>query len=433
MCHAHFKPEDFKESLAASYSANPKVPKIRHLKEGVIPSLFPWSSEESESISSTEDAASLPSTSAAALPPEESVAAPQATSSSENSLEIGAEVDVDVLVDIVQNDGDQGEPVDIAIQVQADSVDRGAQTRQTGDVRRPFSIQDIKDNPKAVLFYTSFVSYKHFCFVLHCLGPAAYHLDYKSRSLDTEDEFFMFLMKLRLNHEDEDLSFCFGISKSVVGQVFHTWLQFVFYQLKELVKFIPKDVIDQHMPKDFKSKYPATRVILDATECEIEKPGNVKDQRATWSTYKNCNTLKTMIGISPKGAVTYVSPSYGGACSDRQIIERSELLRNNMIDAREDIMADRGIMVQDLFASQDVKVNTPHTMKGVTQLPADVVIEDWKIASKRVHIERVIGLAKTYKILSTKLGHSRTPAGGMIIFVCFALCNFRLNIVPNHC
>lgn len=140
-----------------------------------------------------------------------------------------------------------------------------------------------------------------------------------------------------------------------------------------------------------------------------------------------------MIGISPKGAVTYVSPSYGGACSDRQIIERSTLLRDQMIMPKEDIMADRGIMVQDLFANQDVKVNTPRTMKGCTQLPAEVVLEDRKIASKRVHVERVIGLAKTYKILSTRLDHSRTPYGELIIFVCLALVNFRLNIVPDHC
>ena len=78
---------------------------------------------------------------------------------------------------------------------------------------------------------------------------------------------------------------------------------------------------------------------------EIEKPGNVKDQRATWSSYKNCNTLKTMIGISPKGVVTYISPSYGGSASDRQIIERSELLADKKFLPGDEIMADRGIMV----------------------------------------------------------------------------------------
>ena len=46
-------------------------------------------------------------------------------------------------------------------------------------------------------------------------------------------------------------------------------------------------------------------------------------------------------------------------------------------------MADRGIMVQDLFANQDVAVNTPRTMKGHTKLPANVVVEE----RKRVHVD----------------------------------------------
>ena len=179
----------------------------------------------------------------------------------------------------------------------------------------------------------------------------------------------------------------------------------------------------------------ASTMLIDyfVFQVEVEKPGNVADQKATYSTYKSTNTLKTMIGISPRGLVTYISPTYGGSASDRQIIERSTLLQDKMLSPGESIMADRGIMVQDLFASQGVRVNTPRTMKGRTQLPADVVVEDRKIASKRIHVERVIGLAKCYKILQTKMDHSRTPAGERIIYVCFALVNFRLNIVPRHC
>ena len=92
-------------------------------------------------------------------------------------------------------------------------------------------------------------------------------------------------------------------------------------------------------------------------------------------------------------------------------------------------MADRGILVQDLFASQDVSVNTPTTMRGLNQLPAEAVVADRRISSKRVHVERVIGLAKTYKILDNEIHHSKTPLGGRIIFVCFVLSNFRSNIV----
>ena len=52
-----------------------------------------------------------------------------------------------------------------------------------------------------------------------------------------------------------------------------------------------------------------------------------------------------MIGITPKGTVSYISPTYGGAASDRQIIERSTILQDNLLERGESIMADRGIMV----------------------------------------------------------------------------------------
>ena len=94
-------------------------------------------------------------------------------------------------------------------------------------------------------------------------------------------------------------------------------------------------------------------------------------------------------------------------------------------------MADRGIAVQDLYASQDVGVNIPTTMRGVNQLPAETVVKDRRIASKRVHVERVIGLGKTFKILQGELDHSKTPIGGRIIFVCNVLSNYRRNIVPK--
>ena len=77
------------------------------------------------------------------------------------------------------------------------------------------------------------------------------------------------------------------------------------------------------MPKEFKEQFPMTRVIIDGTEIPIQKPSNISDQSATWSSYKNRNTLKCLVGISPRGAVTFISNAYGGSTSDRQIFERS--------------------------------------------------------------------------------------------------------------
>jgi len=87
--------------------------------------------------------------------------------------------------------------------------------------------------------------------------------------------------------------------------------------------------------------------------------------------------------------------------------------------------------VQDLFALVDVTVNTPTFLRHRNQFRAKSLLRDKKIASKRVHVERVIGLAKTYKILCTPLNGVETALGGRILFCCFMLCNFRSCIVPQ--
>ena len=60
-------------------------------------------------------------------------------------------------------------------------------------------------------------------------------------------------------------------------------------------------------------------------------------------------------------------------------------------------------------------------------------MRDRVIASKRVHVEKVIGLAKTFKILQHEFHAARRPMVDKIIYVCFALVNFRSNIIPKHC
>ena len=73
------------------------------------------------------------------------------------------------------------------------------------------------------------------------------------------------------------------------------------------------------MPEAFKNTYPNTRVIIDFTEIFIEKPASFRSQSATYSAYKNHNTAKGLLGISPAGYPTFVSGFYVGRSSDKQI------------------------------------------------------------------------------------------------------------------
>ena len=67
------------------------------------------------------------------------------------------------------------------------------------------------------------------------------------------------------------------------------------------------------LPEEFKKYYPTTRVILDCPEIFAETPSSLLLQSQLYSSYKSNTTLKSLSGISPHGATTFVSSLYTGA------------------------------------------------------------------------------------------------------------------------
>ena len=101
-------------------------------------------------------------------------------------------------------------------------------------------------------------------------------------------------------------------------------------------------------------------------------------------------------------------------------------------DPKDQVMSDKGFPTQDLFAPYDVGVNIPTKLKRTTQFDPSDLSKDRKIASKRVIIERVIGMAKSYKILEGRLDENEALMGTQIIFACFMLGNFRNCLVTEN-
>ena len=78
-----------------------------------------------------------------------------------------------------------------------------------------------------------------------------------------------------------------------------------------------------------------------------------------------------------------------------------------------------------------ITIHIPTFFRKQTHMRGDTVLRDRKLTSKRVHIERFIGLAKIYKILAQSMNSSETQLPSDIVFICFILCNFRSGIVSK--
>ena len=99
------------------------------------------------------------------------------------------------------------------------------------------------------------------------------------------------------------------------------------------------------MPEIFKKDYPNTRIIIDATELVIERPSSLSHQSATFSNYKNKNTVKVLVGITPSGVISFVSQTYEGSISDRKLVVESK----NFTSYRKSFQVQYGILLMKLF------------------------------------------------------------------------------------
>ncbi len=185
-------------------------------------------------------------------------------------------------------------------------------------------------------FYTGFPNYSIFKAFYDYLSPACEHLVYhgsntapitsesqikcgKQRSMSPEQELFLVLTRLRLGLLLQDIAHRFNISPSSVSRIFKTWIPFLHQRLRALPIWPSRKFIDDNMPSCFKQVYPKTRVIIDCTEFFIEMPSSCRSQSITFSSYKNHNTAKGLIGISPNGYPSFVSSLYAGRTSDKKI------------------------------------------------------------------------------------------------------------------
>ncbi|XP_014675267.1 PREDICTED: uncharacterized protein LOC106815336 [Priapulus caudatus] len=310
----------------------------------------------------------------------------------------------------------------------------------------PFSIDTIKDSD--IPFYTGFPSRAVFDKVFAYFNPDPNGENLILNSSDSkgvsatgtktgrprkptpQNQFFLFLCRVRVGLMEQYLANRFGVSVSTVSNLVISWANYIYLKLGVLNIWPSKQQIKSNMPSSFKEKYPSTRIIIDCTEIKTQMSSSLLSKSMTYSNYKSSNTLKGLIGITPGGCVSFVSQLYTGCISDQEITRRSGLLKMDFDDG-DSIMADKGFEIQDLLDQMPVcvKLNIPPKLGLYGQMALLDVRDTQSIAAERIHVERAINKIKNFHIFDQVIPISLSGSINQIWTTCAVLTLFHNPII----
>ena len=128
-----------------------------------------------------------------------------------------------------------------------------------------------------------------------------------------------------------------------------------------------------------------------------------------------------LVGITPNGAISFLSDVYGGRASDVFIVQDCGFV--NYLQPHDQVMVDRGFKIKDLLAFYQCTLAIPPSKHGGLQMSEFDVKDTSRIANVRIYVEQAIRRMKTFGILKREYPITLLPLADDIAIVCSALCN----------
>lgn len=188
--------------------------------------------------------------------------------------------------------------------------------------------------------------------------PDCCHTPSLNRSLDKATELLAVLTICRHGVHQGLMAFFMDISKSTMQRIFIGWVIFVAGIFNEIDLKPPSGFLLKKMPKSFiETGHGLTDLVIDATEFKFQRASNYELNSLMFSNYKNTQTGKALIGISPHGSGILFSDIYPGSISDSDITEKTDAIR--FVEEEHEIMSDRGFSIQEHCALKGITLNRP--------------------------------------------------------------------------
>ncbi|CAM4620187.1 unnamed protein product [Leuciscus chuanchicus] len=393
----------------------------RHLREGAVPVLFAWNDY------------SLPAASVWERRPR-----PEDEGTEKENM------DVELLLQCHDYDA-KPEPsaLDIAyekIETQQLLIEELQKRLEEVTLKQSFGLERFSASDDDIRFYTRFASYRHLQAFWRQIEPATSRIvrvgtqpstfstteapvtaadpsRQTCRCLPLIDELFLFLVYLSLGLTEKDLADRFNIHQTAVSRIIKSWVHFLYTLLGAVRIWMSPEEIRATMPSVF-SKYSDTQVIIDHTELRCQMPSSLLVQSETFSQCKSHTTMKGMIGVSPHGAVTFVSSLYPGSVSDKELFRQSEIIP--LLDKDMAVMVDEGFRIDDL-----VPCKVHRLLCDKSHLSHDEVLVTQDFAQLRMHVDKIIQRIKGIKLFDSVIPLSISGSINQLFAVACLLTNYQ--------
>lgn len=250
------------------------------------------------------------------------------------------------------------------------------------------------------------------------------------KNLSHEDHLLIVLIKLKLGLTNIDIAYRFAITPILISYIYNRWLPIIAARIGQLIIWPSKQAITENMPACFSRNFSHCVAIIDCTDIAIERPSNLTAKAQTWSAYRHSNTIKYLIGITPAGAVSFLSSGWGGKVSDNEITLRSGFI--DKLSQGDVILADRGFLIQKELASRGAILKIPAIMKGKKQLSAREVDTSRELCHVRIYVEHVIGRLKKFKILQSTIPITQVQLLDDVMITIAGIVNLNRSVITKY-
>ena len=136
------------------------------------------------------------------------------------------------------------------------------------------------------------------------------------------------------------------------------------------------------MPSSIKEKYPND--IIDCVEFKIETPSSLVLHKMMYSDYKSHTTVKTLVGIASGVGFTFISNTYPGSISDKEIVVKIGFLDPNLWEQGDIVMADWAFLMEDYLKPLGVGLEIPNFLEGCDQFTSKETFKSQEITNERI-------------------------------------------------